>query len=72
MNTHSRREILRLIEELGDTFPDVRLGQLIANLSYLAKGPTNAAIWEVEDDELLAAAREQLASRQAPSTTATS
>lgn len=38
----------------------MRFGQLIANLSYLAKGPTNEAIWDAEDAELLAAARKHL------------
>jgi len=36
---------------------------LIANLSYLAKGPTNEAIWDVEDDQLLEAARKHLEER---------
>jgi hypothetical protein len=38
----------------------VRFGQLLANLSYLAKGPTNEAIWDMEDDELLVAAKQHL------------
>ncbi|HZL35146.1 MAG TPA: hypothetical protein VFC78_07540 [Tepidisphaeraceae bacterium] len=66
MNSDGRREILLAMEELSDCFPDVRLGQLIANLSYMAKGPSSEAIWDVEDEELLAAARKQLASRKAP------
>jgi hypothetical protein len=37
-----------------------RLGQLVTNLSYLARGLSNEAAWEVEDHELLAAARRQL------------
>ena len=57
MNPQTRQEILRTLEEIGNRYPDVRFGQLIANLSYLAKGPTNEAIWDVEDEELLAAAR---------------
>jgi hypothetical protein len=39
----------------------VRFGQLLANLSYLAKGPTNEAIWEMEDEELLVVAQQHLA-----------
>ncbi len=38
----------------------MRFGQLIANLSYLAVGPTNEAIWDVEDEQLLAAIRQQI------------
>jgi hypothetical protein len=64
MTTPIRREILQVLEELSECCPNVRLGQLIVNLSYLAKGPTNEAIWDVEDEELLAAARKHLAERR--------
>lgn len=64
MTTQVRREILHVLEELSQCCPEVRFGQLIANLSYLAKGPTNEAIWDVEDEELLAAARKHLAERR--------
>ena len=47
-----RQRILRLLERLSELTPDVRFGQLIANLSYLAVGPTNDAIWDMEDDQL--------------------
>jgi hypothetical protein len=64
-----RREILRLLERLSELTPDVRFGQLIANLSYLAIGPTNEAIWDMEDDQLLSAIRQHIAdlSDRAPS-----
>ena len=42
---------------LSELPPDVRFGQLIANLSNLAIGSTNEAIWDMEDEQLLAAAR---------------
>ncbi len=58
-----RREMLELLVNLSEAFPEQRLGQLVANLSYLAKEPTNEAIWDVEDRELVAAARELLARR---------
>ena len=60
MTTRVRRDILNTLSELSEFCPEVRFGQLIANLSYLAKGPTNEAIWDVEDEELLAAARKHL------------
>lgn len=56
----TRREILRTLEEISNVSPDVRLGQLIANLSYIARGPANESIWDMTDDELLAAARKHL------------
>ena len=64
MTTPVRREILQVLEELSECCSEVRLGQLIANLAYLAKGPTHEAIWDVEDTELLAAARKHLTARR--------
>jgi hypothetical protein len=55
-----RQEVLRLLGELSELTPDVRFGQLIANLSYLAVGTTNEAIWEMEDRLLLIAIRQHL------------
>jgi hypothetical protein len=56
-----RKEILRLLEQLSELAPEVRFGQLIANLSYLASGPTNEAIWDMEDEQLLEAIRQHIA-----------
>ena len=61
MITAQREEILRLLERLSELTPDVRFGQLIANLSYMAVGPTNEAIWDMEDDQLVAAIHKHLA-----------
>jgi hypothetical protein len=44
MITGQRQEILRLLERLSELASDVRFGQMIANLSYLAIGPTNEAM----------------------------
>lgn len=55
-----RREVLQVLAELSEVCPEVRLGQLIVNLSYLARGLSNESIWEVEDRELLEAARKHL------------
>jgi hypothetical protein len=61
MISAQRQEILRLLERLSELTPDVRFGQLIANLSYLALGPTNEAIWDMEDEQLEAAIRKHIA-----------
>ena len=61
MITAQRQEILQLLQRLSELTPDVRFGQLIANLSYLAVGPTNEAIWDMEDEQLLDALRQHLA-----------
>ena len=55
-----RSEVLQILGELSEVIPEVRLGQLMANLSYLARGVTNEAIGDMEDEELLAVAREHL------------
>ena len=60
MTSQTRRELLEVLSDLSAQCPEVRLGQLIANLGTLAKGPTVEAIWDVEDEELLEAARRQL------------
>jgi hypothetical protein len=55
-----RKEVLCLLEQVSELAPDVRFGQLIANLSYLAIEPTNEAIWDMEDEQLLEALRQHL------------
>jgi hypothetical protein len=55
-----RQEALRVLAELSEVCPEVRLGQLMANLSYLARGLSSEAIWDMEDEELLEAARKHL------------
>jgi hypothetical protein len=47
--------ILQRLAELSERRPEVRFGQLIANLSYLARGAEVESIWDMEDEELLAA-----------------
>jgi len=54
----TRREILHELERLSELATDVRFGQLIANLSYLAIGPTVEAVWDMEDEQLLDAIRQ--------------
>ncbi|MBX9584478.1 MAG: hypothetical protein K2X87_29610 [Gemmataceae bacterium] len=74
--TASRAELLRLVAELSEADPDLRLGQMLTNLATLARGPATEAVWDAEDDELAAAARRLLARlrerRTAPTGTATS
>lgn len=50
-------ELLDALSELRALFPDWRLGQLIANLVTAAGGLDAGAIWDMEDEKLLAAAR---------------
>jgi hypothetical protein len=59
-NTELKLEILQVLAELVEHCPDVRFGQLIVNLSCIARGPTPEAVWDMEDDELLAATKSHL------------
>ncbi len=45
---------------MSEVVPEVRLGQMIVNLSYLARGLSNESVWDMEDDELLNVARKHL------------
>ena len=49
--------LLRSVEELRAIFPEMRFGQLIANLATAAGCTEIGAIWDIEDEELLTAAR---------------
>jgi len=55
-----RQQVLQALAELSECAPDVRFGQLVTNLSYLARGLANESIWDLEDDELLETARKHL------------
>lgn len=58
--TTIRRDLLRLLGELCEEAGELRLGQLIVNLATLARGANVEAIWDVEDEELMEAAKRLL------------
>ena len=64
MISATRAEVPRLLAELSESLPEMRFGQLVANLSYLGREYTNEAIWDIEDAELLATARQMLKDSQ--------
>jgi hypothetical protein len=59
-NSKLKQDILQTLSELVEHCPEVRFGQLIVNLSCIARGPTPEAVWDMEDDELLAATKSHL------------
>jgi hypothetical protein len=61
MNSSSHHELIAALTELRSLFPDWRLGQLVANLALAAGHEGDAAVWDVEDEQLLAAARRLIA-----------
>lgn len=64
MNTATTDELLDALTELRGRFPHWRLGQLIANLVTAAGFDSVDAIWDVEDPQLLAAARRLIESNR--------
>jgi hypothetical protein len=50
-------QLLEAVAELRALFPDWRLGQLVANLVTAAGGTDASAIWDMDDEKLLEAAR---------------
>ncbi len=64
MTNELRQQVLAALEDLSETYPDWRFGQMIANLATIARGPENESVWDMEDDELLAAIRWQLEQRR--------
>jgi len=57
MNVSEAEELLEAMSDLRALFPNWRMGQLVANLVTAAGGTEASAIWDVEDQQLLAAAR---------------
>lgn len=55
-----RQEILRELQRLSELAPEVRFGQLVANLAFLAAGPWDQTLWDLEDEQLLAAIQQHL------------
>jgi hypothetical protein len=56
MNSQPRAEFLATIAQLCERYPNWRFGQLIANVA----GWADQEIWDVEDEQLLEAARQHL------------
>jgi hypothetical protein len=61
MSDSAGTELLSRLGELRQACPEMRFGQLIANLAVVARGTEPGAVWEMEDEELLAAVNWQLA-----------
>ncbi len=40
----TRKDVLRVLEELSEAFPNYRFGQMVANLAMLARGEGEGAI----------------------------
>ena len=60
MNRALRDGLLQILSEFGDYAPNLRFGQLIANLAFLARSSGPSDVYDAEDEELLEAARSHL------------
>ena len=56
----TRADLLEALVELGRLRPEWRLGQTLANLAMTAGRMGANAVWNLEDDDALAAAKELL------------
>ena len=61
MTERERTDLLTGLGEICRLCPEMRFGQLIANLAVVARGTEPGAVWEMEDDELMQAVKWQLA-----------
>lgn len=53
-----RQEILTRLARLSELAPEMRFGQLIANLAFMAAGPWDQTLWDLEDERLATAIRQ--------------
>ena len=63
----TQRDILNSLTAICELSANVRFGQLIANLSFLAEDMSDRTLWDIEDTELLKIIerhREDLSKRQ--------
>ena len=62
MTDSERYEVFAALAELARQHPHWRIGQLVANVS----GWADTEVWDVEDGQLLAAARTHLSASSVP------
>jgi len=60
-NPDTRAALLSALADLGRLRPEWRVGQTLANLAMTAGRLDAGAVWDIEDEEALAAARELIA-----------
>jgi hypothetical protein len=51
----TREEILARLARLSELAPEMRFGQMVANLAFIAAGPWDQTLWDLEDGPLLEA-----------------
>jgi len=56
----TRRQIMERLWRLSELAPEIRFGQLMANLAMIAEGPWDETLWNLEDEKLLQATAEMI------------
>jgi hypothetical protein len=67
MNADIRQKLLETLSAISALAPEMRFGQLMATLGFLAEDVSEHTVWEIEDAELLHVLeghRAELAARQ--------
>ena len=59
MSDETRRALVSILDQLMQAHPEWRIGQLVANIAFLAH-QTNTATWDVENEEFIQTARQHL------------
>ena len=49
----TQHELIEKLTDLQQLSPDIRFGQLLANLGFLVEDQTDQSLWDVEDVRLL-------------------
>ena len=60
MSESQDHELFQVLRAMRAHYPDWRFGQLVCNVATWARGPQPSSVWDVEDHELIRAAREHL------------
>ncbi len=66
------QSLLQRLSEIITHSPDVRFGQLLANLGFLAEARGGHSLWDIEDEQLMEVMDQhlaELAAREEPSLT---
>ena len=60
MKTSTQSEALKVLSEMCEVAPEVRLGQLMAFVGFMGEDHTGHTLWDIEDGQLLEILRKHL------------
>lgn len=61
MTPATQNELIDKLVDLRELSPEVRFGQLLANLGFLVEDRTGRSLWDVDDAQLLEVMKEHRA-----------